>query len=104
MINITYIEFDGTVHSIAMEAGSSVMQGAVQNGVKGMSADCGGACACPTCHVHIDPQWLAAAGAPSETETDLLDCVEHLAPNSRLSCQIKITGALDGMIVRMPGG
>ena len=102
MAKITYIEFNGTEHVIDVEPGASVMQGAVKNGVKGIDADCGGACACATCHVYVDPAWTAKTGEQNDIEKSMLDFAENVAPNSRLSCQINVTDELNGLIVRMP--
>jgi 2Fe-2S ferredoxin len=102
MATITYIEFDGTTHIVDVPAGVSVMQGAKNNGIPGIDADCGGGCSCGTCHVLVDPAWLARVGGRTPIETGTIEFVEDVQPNSRLSCQIKISDALDGLIVRMP--
>jgi 2Fe-2S ferredoxin len=102
MPKITYIEFNGTPHAIEVKAGLSVMEGAVKHNVPGIDADCGGACACATCHVYVDPAWTDKVGSPSAMEESMLDFAENVEPNSRLSCQIKVTEALDGLVVRMP--
>lgn len=102
MIKITYIESDGTEHAVEVRPGVSVMEGAVTNNVPGIDADCGGACACATCHVYVDEQWRAAVGDRTEMESSMLDFANGVEPNSRLSCQIKVTDALDGLIVRLP--
>jgi 2Fe-2S ferredoxin len=102
MARITYIEFDGTEHPVEVRNGLSVMEGAVKNNVPGIDADCGGACACATCHVYVDEAWVAKTGAASAMEESMLDFAQNVAPNSRLSCQIKVTEALNGLIVRMP--
>ena len=102
MAKITYIEFNGNEHVVAVESGLSVMQGAVSNNVPGIDADCCGACACGTCHVYVDPAWQTQAGERNAMEVAMLDFAENLKPNSRLSCQIKVADALDGLIVRMP--
>jgi 2Fe-2S ferredoxin len=102
MAKITYIEFNGTEHAIEVKPGLSVMEGAVKNNVPGIDADCGGACACATCHVYVDPAWGEKTGAPSAMEESMLDFAEGVEPNSRLACQIKVTEALDGLVVRMP--
>jgi len=102
MAKITYIEHDGTAHVVEVKTGLSVMEGAVKNNIPGIDADCGGACACATCHVYVDEAWRAASGASSAMEESMLDFAENIEPNSRLSCQIKVTDALDGLIVRMP--
>ena len=102
MAKITYIEFDGTEHTVEVRNGLSVMEGAVKNGIPGIDADCGGACACATCHVYVDEAWREAVGGPSAMEESMLDFAEAVEPNSRLSCQIKVGPAIDGLIVRMP--
>ena len=102
MAKITYIEFDGTEHPVEVKNGLSVMEGAIKNNVPGIDADCGGACACATCHVHVDEAWRDKVGGPSAMEESMLDFAEGVQPDSRLSCQIKVTDALDGLIVRMP--
>ena len=102
MAKITYIEFNGTQHTIDVPAGLSVMEGAIKNMIPGIDADCGGACACATCHVYVDDAWTAVVGGPSEMEQTMLDFAENVEDSSRLSCQITVTDALDGLIVKMP--
>ena len=102
MAKITYIEHDGTEHTIDVKPGLSVMEGAVKNNVPGIDADCGGACACATCHVYVDEAWLAKTGERTAMEESMLDFAEGVADNSRLSCQIKVSDDLDGLVVRMP--
>lgn len=102
MAKITYIEDNGTEHQIEAKPGVSVMEAAVNNMVPGIDADCGGACACATCHVYVDEAWLEATGTPDEMEESMLDFASDQQPNSRLSCQIPVTDALDGLIVRLP--
>src|SRR6201992_1211084 len=102
MTNITYTEFDGTEHTVEVRNGLTVMEGAVKNNVRGIDADCGGACACATCHVFVDEAWVAKTGEKSAMEESMLDFAENVEPNSRLSCQIKVTEELDGLVVRMP--
>jgi 2Fe-2S ferredoxin len=102
MAKITYIEYNGTEHTIDVKSGLSVMEGAVRNNVRGIDADCGGACACATCHVYVDPAWLAKTGNLSAMEESILDFAERVEDNSRLSCQIKVTEELDGLVVRLP--
>ncbi|MCR5875878.1 MULTISPECIES: 2Fe-2S iron-sulfur cluster-binding protein [unclassified Phenylobacterium] len=102
MAKITYIEHDGTEHVIDVKSGLSVMEGAVKNNIPGIDADCGGACACATCHVYVDEAWLDVAGWRSATEVAMLDFAEEVEENSRLSCQIKVTDALNGLVARMP--
>ena len=102
MAKITYIEFNGTEHTVDVKVGNSVMEGAIKNNVPGIDADCGGACACATCHVYVDEAWREKTGSASAMEESMLDFAQNVEPNSRLSCQIKVTDALDGLIVRMP--
>ena len=102
MAKITYIQFDGSEHVQDVKPGLSVMEGAVKNNIPGIDADCGGACACATCHVYVDEAWVARAGEKSAMEESMLDFAENVEANSRLSCQIKVTDDLDGLIVRMP--
>ena len=99
MPQVTYIEHDGTEHRIEVEDGLSVMRGAVDNGVPGIDADCGGQCACATCHVFVDEAWLARTGGKGEQEESMLSFAATAQPNSRLSCQIEMTAALDGLRV-----
>ena len=102
MAKITYIEFNGTEHVVDVKPGLTVMEGAVKNNVPGIDADCGGACACATCHVYVDPAWQAKTGDRNTMEESMLDFADNVEPNSRLSCQIKVTEELDGLVVRMP--
>ena len=104
MPKITYIEFNGTEHVVDAVVGQSVMLGAVNNAIPGIDADCGGECACATCHVYVDPAWLAKVGSRTPQEETMLSFANGTEPNSRLSCQIDVTDALDGLIVRMPEG
>ena len=102
MTKITYIESNGTVHETEAENGSTVMETAIRNGVPGIVAECGGACTCATCHVHVDDAWTETVGDPSMMEEDMLDFAYDVRPTSRLSCQIKVTDALDGLVVHVP--
>ena len=102
MPKITYIEFDGTEHAVEVKPGLSVMEGAIRNNIPGIDADCGGACACATCHVYVDEAWRERTGEASAMEESMLDFAEEVQPNSRLSCQIRVTDALDGLVVRLP--
>jgi 2Fe-2S ferredoxin len=99
---ITYIEHDGTVHTVEAEVGSTVMETALRNGVTSIVAECGGACSCATCMVHVEEEWLERTGARSAEEEDMLDFAFDVRPNSRLSCQIKVTEELDGLVVHTP--
>ena len=102
MAKITYIAHDGSSRTLEVKTGLTVMEGAVKNNVPGIDADCGGACACATCHVYVDAAWADKTGTPTAMEESMLDFAENVEPNSRLSCQIKVTDALDGLVVRMP--
>lgn len=103
MVKIHFIEHGGQQqHSVDVVPGRSVMEAAVKNGVSGIQADCGGACACATCHVYVDANWKDRTGAPSEMEGEMLEWVDNRSAESRLSCQIKVTNALDGLVVRIP--
>ena len=102
MAKITYVEHNGTEHAIDVKNGLSVMEGAVKNNIPGIDADCGGACACATCHVYVDAAFTEKVGKPSAMEQSMLDFAENVEENSRLSCQIKVSDDLDGLVVRMP--
>lgn len=102
MPKITYIESGGTEHCVDVPVGLSVMEGAVRFTVPGIDGDCGGACACATCHVYIDPDWSAKIKPMSDLEKDILDFAFDVDARSRLACQIKVTAELDGLIVRTP--
>ncbi len=102
MAKITYIEHDGTAHEIDVQNGLTVMEGAVKNSVPGIDADCGGACACATCHVYVDPAWYGKTGTRESMEESMLDFAEDVRETSRLSCQITVSDALDGLVVRLP--
>jgi 2Fe-2S ferredoxin len=102
MPRITYIEHSGATHVVDVPVGKTVMQGAVDNNIPGIDADCGGECACATCHVFIDPAWEAKTGTANEQEASMLSFAATKQDNSRLSCQIEVTAALDGLVVRMP--
>ncbi|WP_417248021.1 2Fe-2S iron-sulfur cluster-binding protein [Celeribacter sp.] len=103
MAKITYIEFNGTEHVVDVPNGRTVMEGARDNGIPGIDADCGGACACSTCHVYVDPAWVEKLTPKDPMEEDMLDFAFQPDPErSRLTCQIKVTDALDGLVVNMP--
>lgn len=102
MPTITYIEFDGAEHQVQVENGLSVMLGAINNGVPGIDADCGGECSCATCHVVVPDEWMAVVGHPDENEEAMLDLNPEREANSRLSCQIEVTDAIDGLVVKLP--
>jgi len=102
MAKITYIEFDGTSHVVDVSSGMSVMEGAINNNIPGIEAECGGACSCATCHVYVDPAWVAATGSAQHIEEDMIECAMDIQETSRLSCQIEVSDELDGLIVRLP--
>lgn len=102
MPKITYVQFDGTRHDIDVEVGWNLMEGAVKNGVAGIDGDCGGCCACATCHVFIPADWALATGIRTEEEEDMLEFAENVEPNSRLACQINVDESLDGLVVHLP--
>ncbi len=102
MTRIIFFENDGTRHEVDAKNGTSVMEAAVNHMVPGIDADCGGACACATCHVYVDEAWTEKTGSAESMEESMLDFASDMQANSRLSCQIKITDALDGLIVRLP--
>ncbi len=102
MAKITYLAHDGSKFEVDAENGSTVMENAIKNAVPGIEAECGGACACATCHVYVDDAWAEKTGAPEAMEEDMLDFAYDVQPTSRLSCQIKVTDELDGLVVRVP--
>ncbi|MDA9599164.1 2Fe-2S iron-sulfur cluster-binding protein [bacterium] len=99
---INYIEFDGKEYSVNVAEGVSLMQGALDNMIDGIVAECGGCCVCCTCHCMIDPAWIEAAGLAAADESELLEMLDVREETSRLSCQVKVTSAMEGMIVRLP--
>ncbi|MEM7290278.1 MAG: 2Fe-2S iron-sulfur cluster-binding protein [Pseudomonadota bacterium] len=102
MPKITYITHDEQTFEVDASSGATVMEIAIKNSIPGIEAECGGACACATCHVYVDESWHAVAGEPEVMEEDMLDFAWEVKPGSRLSCQIKVTDDLDGLIVRVP--
>jgi 2Fe-2S ferredoxin len=102
MIKITYMDQDGSSRTVEAEEGATVMETAIRNDVPGIVAECGGACACATCHVYVDEEWKDAVGAPSPMEEDMLDFASDVRPTSRLSCQIRVRSELDGLVVATP--
>ncbi|MGV6873000.1 2Fe-2S iron-sulfur cluster-binding protein [Pseudochelatococcus sp. B33] len=99
---ITYIDASGNAMAVEAVTGSTVMETAVRHSVPGILGECGGACACATCHVYIDDAWLDIVGDPEPMEEDMLDFALDVKPNSRLSCQIRVRDDLDGLVVRTP--
>jgi ferredoxin, 2Fe-2S len=106
MPRLTYIEFNGAEHTVEVPIGMTLMRGAVDNNVPGIDADCGGQCACATCHVYVDAAWLDKTGLPEpgSQEATMLSFAASAEPNSRLSCQIKMRQDLAGIVLRMPEG
>jgi ferredoxin, 2Fe-2S len=102
MAEITYVEFDGVERRLDLKTGVNLMQAAVANSVRGIDGDCGGACACATCHVHVDPKWLDRLGPRNRAEAEMLEFAEGVQDDSRLACQIVVQDDLDGLIVRLP--
>ena len=103
MTTINYVEPDGQTITVSVENGISAMEAAVRNNVPGIDGDCGGAAACATCHVYVDPAWIAKTGtANSDMEKSMLEFAEEVQDNSRLACQISITDDLDGLVLKLP--
>ena len=102
MAKIHFVDHKGETRTVEVENGATVMEAAIRNSIPGIEAECGGACACATCHVYVDEAWTAEVGEPEAMEEDMLDFAYEVQPNSRLSCQIKVRDALDGLIVRVP--
>ena len=99
MTKINFVDHSGETRTVDADAGSTVMEAAIRNNIPGIEAECGGACACATCHVYIDEDWRDKVGKPTPMEEDMLDFGYDVRPNSRLSCQIKVTRR-----TRRPGG
>ena len=102
MTKIVFIGRDGTRYELDAETGSTVMETAIKSGVPGIEAECGGACACATCHVYVDEAWAEKTGEPEAMEEDMLDFAYDVRPTSRLSCQIRVSDELDGLTVTVP--
>jgi 2Fe-2S ferredoxin len=102
MTKITFNDATGASRTVEAQDGSTVMETAIRNAVPGIEAECGGACACATCHVYIDDAWTEIVGPPSQMEEDMLDFAFEVRPTSRLSCQIKVAPNLDGLMVTTP--
>lgn len=102
MAKITYIQHDGSKQTVDAPIGITVMEAAKINDVPGIEAECGGACSCATCHVYITEEWREKVGKPNDVEEDMLDIAFDVREESRLSCQIKVTTELDGLVVKVP--
>ncbi len=102
MAKITYIEHNGKSHTVEVPNDLSVMEGAIQNNIPGIDADCGGSCACATCHVYVDEKWFSKLVKKTDSEQDMLDMAFEPNKFSRLACQIVVTDELDGLTVKMP--
>ena len=102
MPKVTYIEHNGKSHEVEVPNGLTVMEGAVQNNIPGIDADCGGSCACATCHVYVEEKWFGKLPKKEMAEEDMLDMAFELKKNSRLACQITVEDSLDGLVVKMP--
>lgn len=102
MPNVTFIEFNGAAHTVQAAVGQSLMKAAVTNSVPGIDAECGGACACATCHVYVAEEWFSQIGNPVGNEKEMLDFANEVQPTSRLACQITVSDDMDGLVVRMP--
>ena len=102
MAKVTFIDSAGASRTVDAQVGSTVMETAIRNSIPGIDAECGGACACATCHVYVAPEWTEIVGKPSQMEEDMLDFAAEVRPTSRLSCQIKVTSQIDGLVVSTP--
>ena len=102
MAKITFIQPDGKQQVVQAEVGWTVMEAAKKELIGGIEAECGGACACATCHVYVDDAWREKVGKPAEMEEDMLDFAFEVKESSRLACQIKVTADLDGLVLRVP--
>ena len=102
MTKVTYKDFQGNSKTIEVENGLSIMEGAIQNDIPSIDADCGGAMACATCHVYVEEKWLNKLSKPEDAEIDMIDMAYEPKKNSRLSCQLIVSEELDGIIVTTP--
>jgi 2Fe-2S ferredoxin len=102
MPKVTFMGFTGGTHTVEVQSGTTLMRAATDNRVPGIDGDCGGNCACATCHVYVEQAWLERLGARTATEQEMLNCVAERQDGSRLACQITLTEALDGLVVNMP--
>ena len=102
MVKITYIDHEGPSRDVDAKVGESVMEAAIRNNIPGIDADCGGACACATCHVYVDEAFLPKTGEQEAMEQSMLDFADGVQDNSRLSCQIQVSDELEGLTVTTP--
>lgn len=103
MAKIKFIEHNGTEHDVEVDSGLTIMQAAINNGVPGIIAECGGACSCATCHVQLDSDWYGKMDGPSDMENEMLEfAMGYVENSSRLSCQVKVSDELDGIVIRTP--
>lgn len=102
MPKITFVEHSGKTHPVDAAVGENLMQIALNNGVPGMLGDCGGNCACATCHVYVDAPWSDKVAPPEKTEQEMIECTVYPEATSRLGCQVVVTADLDGLVVRLP--
>ena len=102
MVRIVYVDHTGSQREVNVEPGVTLMAGAVRNGVTAIEGECGGACACATCHVYVPEEWRAVAGLASENELEMLECANETDDRSRLGCQVVVTAQMDGMTVFTP--
>ena len=101
MARITYVTRDGERHEVEVENGYSVMEGAINNNIEGIVAECGGACACATCHSYVDEAWVSKLAEMDDMEDSMLDAAFERKDNSRLTCQIEVSDALDGLVIHV---
>ena len=104
MPQVNFIAHDGSPHTVDVPVGTNLMRAATDNGVPGIDGDCGGQCACATCHVFVAPEWTERVGPRHANEDEMLNFAAELRDSSRLACQIPVTDALDGLVVSMPEG
>jgi 2Fe-2S ferredoxin len=102
MATVIFVQHNGTEHPVEAPLGESAMQAAIGGSVPGVLADCGGSCSCATCHGYVDEAWISRVPGPESAEKDMLECALDVQENSRLTCQIRITEALDGLVIRLP--
>ena len=103
MTSVTYVECNGTEHTVDVPVGTSVMQGAIDNNIDGIVAECGGGMACATCHCYVDDAWIDKVGTAAQAENDMLEfSASETRPSSRLSCQIPVSDELNGLVIHLP--